>query len=41
MHFLFLYGLIPVKEKKGSTQTLISNSGGKNDLWRGMGTLPR
>ena len=23
------------KRKKGSTQTLISNSGGKNDLWRG------
>ena len=24
-----------IKRKKGSTQNLISNSGGKNDLWRG------
>ena len=33
--FSFSVWINTSKRKKGSTQTLISNSGGKNDLWRG------
>ena len=33
--FSFSIWINTVKRKKGSTQNLISNSGGKNDLWRG------